>query len=430
MKKNIDIIFLIEGSNMGNKDIDHMLPFLYFLEKSKKIEFTAKGFILDGDNSSIYNKDPRTEFLSNIKKVELVYLNKTKVLNILNKLLFLKSNLIIIKIFNSILDKLINKFLQIKLSKTNWEKKVGENFSKSKRPLIFTLQANKKIINIVSKLKIINKKAKWIVLPHGTTICDNKMVHNLHLDKSQKIKKNNQFDKTDYIFKTSNRDLKDAISMGLKKYKGKVIGSPRFCNEWLKLKSDLKLDGKKIIINNKKKIRILFLLPKEFINIFTDELIRTIDFLSSYNEFEIKTVNYYFYPKLPKYLDSRQNLQKYLVSDQYSTSQLINWSQIVFHAGSGVIFESFMKNRITVFPKYLTCNTLISAEYGAGINLNNRDDLRRLCNEAVKSIDKLEKNYKKRNFHSINNFLNDFVQTHKNSVIRNIEKSVLSSIKN
>jgi len=110
MKKNIDIIFLIEGSNMGNKDIDHMLPFLYFLEKSKKIEFTAKGFILDGDNSSIYNKDPRTEFLSNIKKVELVYLNKTKVLNILNKLLFLKSNLIIIKIFNSILEKLINKY--------------------------------------------------------------------------------------------------------------------------------------------------------------------------------------------------------------------------------------------------------------------------------------------------------------------------------
>jgi hypothetical protein len=420
-KKNIDIIFLLEGSNKGNKDIDHMLPFLYFLNKSKKIEFRAQGFIFDSDNVNFTTQDSRTELLSKIKNVKLIYLNR-------KKFLFFKSNFKLINIFNSILVKFINKFLEIKTSKINWKKEVDKNFLKSNNPLIFTLQINEKIIDIVSKLKKTNKKAKWIILPHGTTICDNKMVYNSHLDKIQIIDKNNQYDKIDYILKTSNRDLNDAISMGLKKHKGKVIGSPRFCSEWLKLKSNLKLDGKKIPINNKK-IRILFLLPKEFINIFTEELIRTIDFLSSYREFEIKTVNYYYYPRLPKYVDSRSNLKKYLISNQYSTSELINWSQIVFHVGTGVIFESFMKEKVTVFPKYLTCNTLISAKYGAGINLNNRDDLRRLCNEAVESIDKLKKNYKKRNFHSNKNFLNEFVQTYKNSVSRKIDKAVLSSIK-
>ena len=147
------------------------------------------------------------------------------------------------------------------------------------------------------------------MLPHGTTICDNKMVHDSHLSKNEKRNKNNAYSKIDYIFKTSRRDYIDAVANGLKKTKGKVIGSPRFCREWLKLKSDLQLDGKKIAINEKKKIRILFLLPKKYINVFTEELIRTIDFLSSYAEFEIKTVNYYYYPRLPSHVHNRTNLK-------------------------------------------------------------------------------------------------------------------------
>ena len=36
----------------------------------------------------------------------------------------------------------------------------------------------------------------------------------------------------------------------------------------------------------------------------------------------------------------RSNINQYLISEQFSTSQLINWSQIVFHVGTGVVFES------------------------------------------------------------------------------------------
>ena len=47
-KKNIDIIFLIQRNNkLGYKDIDHILQFLHFLSKSRKIEYKAKGFIFD-----------------------------------------------------------------------------------------------------------------------------------------------------------------------------------------------------------------------------------------------------------------------------------------------------------------------------------------------------------------------------------------------
>ena len=47
-KKIINIIFIIQREEkLGHKDIDHYLPFLYFLSKSDDYDFTAKGLIFD-----------------------------------------------------------------------------------------------------------------------------------------------------------------------------------------------------------------------------------------------------------------------------------------------------------------------------------------------------------------------------------------------
>ena len=76
-KKNIDIIFLIQREKkLGYKDIDHLLPFLYFLNKSKKIKYNAKGFIFDSKDNYIKDLDPRVELLSSMKNVKIVYLDK------------------------------------------------------------------------------------------------------------------------------------------------------------------------------------------------------------------------------------------------------------------------------------------------------------------------------------------------------------------
>ena len=254
-KKNIDIIFLIQRSNkLGYKDIDHILPFLHFLSKSRKLEYKARGFIFDNEENYIKDLDPRVELISRMKNVEIKYLYKTNFIDKLENFPLLKINLKFFRILNALLNKLKNKIYKNDLSKINWQNEVGKKFFNSHTPLIFNLIHNEDIFsNIISKIKKINKKAKWIVLPHGTTICDNKMVHDSHLNKNEKSNKNNSYSKIDYIFKTSRRDYIDAVANGLKKNKGKVIGSPRFCREWLKLKSDLQLDGKKIAINEKKR---------------------------------------------------------------------------------------------------------------------------------------------------------------------------------
>ena len=91
---------------------------------------------------------------------------------------------------------------------------------------------------------------------------------------------------------------------------------------------------------------------------------------------------------------------------------------------------NFYERKNNCFSKYLTCNTLISNKYNAGLNLTNRDDLRNFCNLASKSIENLKKDYSKKFSRSNKRFLSDFVYGNTKSVPDNITKAVLSSIKN
>ncbi len=322
----------------------------------------------------------------------------------------------------------MNKIFNFKIykDKINLKKKISSEFLNSNHSIVISLHTNDSIQECVKLIKEYNPRSKWMVLPHGTTICDNKMVLDSHLDKFDKIKKSKYHDLVDFFLHSSDRDLKDAITDGLEKKKGFVIGSPRYCKEWLDIKPKLGLDGKDVFKNNIYKVKILFLMPKKHINIFTEELIRTIDFISSYKEIELVLLNYNFdYPELPNHILNRINLSYYLISEKYSTSKLIDWADAVFHSGSGVIFESFMKDKITVFPTYLTSNTLISHNYNAGLNLKNRDQLRNFCNSAIKSIEILKEDYQLKCRSSNETFINDFVNANSTSVQNNIIKTIL-----
>ena len=109
---------------------------------------------------------------------------------------------------------------------------------------------------------------------------------------------------------------------------------------------------------------------------------------------------------------------------------MIDWSEIVFHVGTGVIFESFIKEKITVLPRYLTSNSLISEKYNAGFNLKNRDELRSFCNSAVFSLNNLKKKYEEKCEIANKKFINDFVYANTASVPQNIISSMSSIIDN
>jgi len=431
-KKKIDIIFIaLREEFPGHKDIDHLLPFLYFLNKSNDFKFTTRLIILENQSNYEKNLDQRIKLLFDLKNLNIKFLFKNNFLSNIKKALDSKNNIPVLgKYLDKLFKKLYLKYLEIKIKKINIKEKLGKVFLKSTCPLIITLHKNHKVQKIVSNIQKINSRAKWVVIPHGTHLLVNKMVTDENLDKIQKKNKKNIYNKIDFNLTTSKWDLEEEVSNGVPRKKSFVIGSPRYCKEWLIIKSSLGVDGNNVIKNKKYKVKILFFLPKKFINIFWAEVIRTIDFISSYKEIELILIDYDpYYSKLPKYIKKRSNVKLLSISKEYSTSKVIEWADIVLHVGSSLVFEFLIKEKISVFPRYLTSNTQISERYHAGFNLINRDELRTLCNQAVSSLKNLKKNYNKKCKRANKKYIDDFVNANLPSVPLNIVK-ILSKVRN
>ena len=428
-KKKIDILFIIQPQERGQKDIDHYLPFFYFLSKVENLSFNAKGIIFDNKINFSNYIDERFKFLSDLKNVDIDFAYNDNILDKIKYFLMPKSRSPLSNFTNRVINKIFNTFLKYKYRNLDLKKKLSKNFLFSDSPLIFSTNSNFEQLEIVSKIKKFNLNAKWISLPHGTAVCDNRMVLETQLEKQLTFPKgeNEVLDKIDYLLLTSQKDKDNKIRIGLTDTKKAIIiGSPIFFQECLQIKKSIKADGKSVKLNSNFKVKILFLVPKKHINIFSEELVRTIDFISSFQEIELILSSYKNHlPKFPKHLAKRENIRKYLVAEEYSSSQLIDWADIIFHAGTGIVFESFMKNKITVLPRYLTCNTLISEKYNAGINLKNRDELRVFCNQAVSSLKDLKAIYNEKYSQSNKNFVDDYVFANSKSVPENIKESLI-----
>ncbi len=428
-KKFNFLIVILREEILGHKDIDHILPFVYFLNKSKTSKFTTRCLILENEINYRKNLDPRVKMLFNFKNMDKKFLYKSNFIFYIKLLSELKINQLFFRFLKRVMRYFYIKHLIYRKNKVDIKSKLGENFIRSNSPVIITAHANNEARNIVSNIKKFNKKAKWMVLPDGIMLTHNKMNVDTNLEKNEKKKSKYdriKYQNINYFLQSTHHDLSDEINNDLAKKKGFILGSPRFSEEWLKIKSKLKLDGKNVPVNKKLKVKILFFIPKKHLNIFHEELIRTIDFISSYKEIDlILSCADYIYPDFPKKILKRENVRRFLIAQEYSTSKLIDWADIVIHAGTGVIFESFIKQKITVLPRYLTSNTLISEKYNAGLNLKNRDELRNLCNNAVKSLNNLKKSYNIKYRTSNKRYVNDFVFSNSNYIKKNIEKILL-----
>ena len=421
-KKDIEIFFIIlREQAMGHKDIDHILPLIYFLNQSRTFNYKFKGILFENELNFKKNLDPRVKFLFSFKNLDLKFLYRSYFMFRIKQFISSRHNSIIINLFKRVLKFYYkNKLNHIK--KKFLKHKLKKYINASSTQLLISLHQNKEAKFIVSCFKKINKKAKWVVAPHGTIMADNKMLFISDLDKKEKKIKNRNSISADFILNASRHDLQGQLNVFKKN--SFVVGLPRYCEEWLKLKSRFNLDGKKISKNNDYKVRVLFLMPKRQLNIFFDELFRTIDFISSYKQIDLILLDYdYIGDILPNYLIKRSNVRQKSISTEYSTSKLIDWSDIVFHVGTSMLFEFLAKNKIAIFPRYLTCNTLISEKYNVGYNLRNRDELRDVCNEAVSSLYKLKKKYKNNFIRNNKKFINDFVNANSKSVKVNLLKA-------
>ena len=117
-KKKISIIFaILREEILGFKDLDHILPFFYFLGESKSLDFKARLIIFENKSHYVQNNDPRIKFINNLKNVELEFLYKDNLLVKIKKLFELKNNFKWINTYNNLINKIYSNILKIRQKK-------------------------------------------------------------------------------------------------------------------------------------------------------------------------------------------------------------------------------------------------------------------------------------------------------------------------
>ncbi len=181
-----------------------------------------------------------------------------------------------------------------------------------------------------------------------------------------------------------------------------IYGSPRYCHRWQEINKDL-LEGK--IIDNVEKDNRLKVL------IFSWE---TIGFNSKHKTvgriFNEKGLNVIFKDKPRLFVSGSYN--------HIPSAQLIQWADVVICSASSVVLDIFYYDKIFLYPKYLSWESVGKfEEYNACWKVESEDEL-------IKALRAIKKNKMCRpyNINSIKSFYNDAVY------VDGVKRDVLSDL--
>jgi hypothetical protein len=206
-----------------------------------------------------------------------------------------------------------------------------------------------------------------IALPHGVYLYTNESAK----PKSTAKQRFSKFDRFDYVVVQTHLRKKVLIRSGIGEEKIVVLGSARFCEEWIE--QNMKILPKMINSNAKhtEKFKIAFLTSKPQCRIDMERMLNTFDLLYRLSEVELMIkphtrmgVSPYLFDKLPV-----TNASDVL------TAELCEWADVVLVIGTSVMTEALMNGKPVLYLKYLHANTMLFEECGACWTVQNESEL-------------------------------------------------------
>ena len=235
-----------------------------------------------------------------------------------------------------------------------------------------------------------------LALPHGVYLYTNEFTKATSSAK-QKFYKFNRFDYV--IVQTQLR--KDVLAKsGISKEKICVLGSARFCKEWIAQNN--KILPRMIESNGAGagKLKVVFMPSKPRCRVDIERMHNTINILASLREIEAVVKPH-----------TRTGREAYLFNNmplpnvsRVHTPELCEWADVVLIIGSSVITEALMQNKPVLYLKYLHANTMLFEECGACWTIHNESELE----QALHSLQdkKMEVPYSAEN---VNRYLSEVV---------------------
>ena len=264
-----------------------------------------------------------------------------------------------------IIGRILYEITRLGFYQTTWANAVLEQ-SKAQALCFDHIIPNRYVVNVLLRAAK-RKSIPTLALPHGVYLYTNKF-HKAGSSPRQRFYKFNRFD---YVI-VQNHLRKDVlIRSGIAREKIVVLGSARFCGEWLA--QNKKILPRMIGTTNRDRgrLRVAFMPSKPQCRIDVKRMHKTIDLLASLNEIDAVVKPH---TRIGREAHLFDNMQLPNVS-HVLTSELCEWADIVLIIGSSVITEALMQGKPVLYLKYLHANTMLFEECGACWTIHNEAEL-------------------------------------------------------
>lgn len=365
-------VFFIREYN----DWDNIAPIIYYLANSGISKIYICFYRTDLRHTDLFKyleknfADTIKVFHRSSKKMFPVVDFAIKILNKLSKFLRLKKKFLINK--NLPYNELTKWLDIIKKEKGN---RVIIVFDRMLEPILKQVREYLKDLDTI-----------FISCPHGPETNVNRMKY---IHQMKRIEKNPElleyFKAYEYLIFSDHLELELSEkysapfreNVTVDKSKLVVLGSIRYCKEWLKHVDKFT----KSVVNEKTgKIKVVFFMKKFVHNVFKDEVYRTIELFAAFPK-----IDFYIKPHTRGMkFSSKINAPNIHIDNESSSSYLINMADVVFfYGGTSIILESIAKKKFTVCLDYLDTNLNVYDHFNACKVLKCRDDLSFFLNSDI-----------------------------------------------
>ena len=241
-----------------------------------------------------------------------------------------------------------------------------------------------------------------LALPHGVHLYTNDATKAKATDERRMAK----FNRFDYVVVTNELRRTLLVRAGVGADKIIVLGSARYCREWLELNNKIipvGYDGRNTASGQ---LKVVLMPSKPQCKMDVERLFETCRILANF-EGVAAVIKPHTRIRSRKFVFDGVPLPD--VSDVL-TAALCEWADVILNVGSSVITEALMRDKPALYLKYLHENTTRFEELGACWTIQNENELK----EALSAL-KANKHYTPYSKESVAAFLTEIVQGGRNS---------------
>jgi hypothetical protein len=207
-----------------------------------------------------------------------------------------------------------------------------------------------------------------LALPHGVFIYTNNYVRNGSAEEDRYDK----FNRFDYII--TQNELRKAVlaKAGVQSEKIFVLGSARYCDEWMALNTSILPRTMKNTTENPGRLKAVFMTTRFAYRIDVKRMLKTFDLLSGFEGIEMVVKPH---TRTGEEAKVYENIPLRNVAE-FSSVELCEWADVVLVIGSSILIEPLKQGKPVLYLKYLHENTTQYEEFGACWTIHNEAELK------------------------------------------------------